>query len=63
MKSKLIGKRVIVNDKESIYHKEWGIVALFDGDYYHVKIANGEYDTPIFSRNQLRVPRKQNKPF
>ena len=58
-KSKLIGKRVIITDTESIYFEEWGIVDYFDGDCYHIKIANGRNSVPIFDRWQFRVPRKQ----
>ena len=56
--SKLIGKRVIITDKESIYFGEWGIIDDFDGEIYYVKIANGSGSVPVFDRDQFRVPRK-----
>lgn len=59
MKSKLIGKRVYITDKESIYFDEWGIVDFFDGECYHVKIAGGGNSVPIFNRNQFKVPRSK----
>ena len=58
MKSKLIGKRAIITDPESIYHGEWGIIDHFDGECYHIKIANGSDSVPMFDRNQFRIPRK-----
>lgn len=57
MESKLIGKRAIITDKESIYHGEWGIIDHFDGECYHIKIANGSSMVPMFDRDQFRVPR------
>ena len=57
MESKLIGKKVYITDRESIYFDEWGIVDYFDGDCYHIKIANGSNSVPIFDRNQFKVPR------
>ena len=58
---KLIGKFVYVIDKDSIYHNEWGIVKSFDGDYYHVAHAGDNDVVLIFDRNQLQVPRDQQK--
>lgn len=60
MKSKLIGKKVYITDPESIYYGEWGIVDFFDGDTYHIRIANGYDSVPIFNRDQFRVPRRFN---
>lgn len=60
MQSKLIGKRVYVTDRESIYFGEWGIVDYFDGECYGIRIADGsaeKYSVPIFNRNQFKVPR------
>lgn len=59
MKTKLVGKRVYVVDKESIYYGEWGTVADFDGELYHGKIANGSDTMPVFDRKQLYVPRQK----
>ena len=59
MKSKLIGKRVIITDKESVYFGEWGIIDDFDGDYYTVRIANDFKSLPVFQRNEFRVPRME----
>ena len=57
MKSKLIGKRVYITDRDSIYFGEWGIVADFDGEVYYIRIANGKDSVPIFDRKQFRLPR------
>ena len=56
--SKLIGKRVIITDRDSIYFDEWGIIADFDGEVYYIKIANGNDGMPVFDRNQFKVSRK-----
>lgn len=58
MKSKLIGKLVYITDTDSIYYGIWGIIAHYDGDCYHIKIANGNDAMPVFARNQFKVPRK-----
>ena len=58
MKSNLIGRKVYITDKESIYFGEWGIIADFDGEVYYIKIANGNDGMPVFDRNQFKVPRK-----
>lgn len=57
MKSKLIGKRVYITDRGSIYFGEWGIIDSFDGEVYYIRIANGTGSMPIFDRDQFRVPR------
>lgn len=59
MKSKLIERKVYITDPESIYFNEWGIIADYDGEVYHIKIANGNDSLPIFDRDQFRVPRKE----
>jgi len=56
IKHPLIGKRVFITDKNSWYHGEWGIVAHYDGELFHVRIANGN-SMPAFDRKQFRVPR------
>ena len=58
MKSKLVGKRAIITDPESIYHGEWGIIKDFDGEVYYIAIADGKDAQPVFDRDQFRVPRK-----
>ena len=58
MKSRLIGKRVYITDKKSMYNGEWGIIVDYDGDVYHVAIARDRKHHVIFDRNQFRVPRK-----
>ena len=55
--SKLIGKVAVIIDRESVYHGEWGIISHYDGELYHVKIANGGDSVPVFDRDQFRVPR------
>lgn len=55
--SKLIGRRVYITDKDSIYYGEWGIIAHYDGECYHIAIAAGRDSSPIFDRDQFKVPR------
>lgn len=60
---KYVGKKCFIIDKESIYFGEWGIITeVWDGDFC-VAIAGGTHDLgyaePIFSRDQLRIPRNQ----
>jgi hypothetical protein len=59
MKSRLIGRRVYITDKESIYFGEWGIIADYDGEVYYIRIADGKDGMPIFDRDQFRVPRNE----
>ena len=57
----MLGKVAYVTDKESIYCGEWGIIEYYDGECYHLKIANGSGAMPMFNRDQLWVPRQQRK--
>ena len=59
MVDKLVGKYVIITDKESNYCGEWGIVKMFDGDLYHVGIANDNKSAVVFDREQFKIPRNQ----
>lgn len=59
MKSKLIGKIATIKDPDSIYYGEWGTVVDYDGEVYHVAIANGSDSLPIFDRDQLYIPRER----
>jgi hypothetical protein len=60
MDSKLIGKRVSIIDKESLYYGHWGFIVAYDGSYHvsggSISSSHGEL-TPIFNRDQLRVKR------
>ncbi len=58
VKNTLAGQKVYITDKESIYFDEWGTVVDFDGECYHVAIANGK-SAVIFNRNQFKVPRNK----
>ena len=57
-KSKLIGKEVIITTRDSWAFDQWGIVKMFDGEYYHIAIYNGD-PCLIFTRDEFRVPRKR----
>ena len=54
----MIGKLVIIKTKDSIYHGEWGIIKHFDGEYYHIAIANDTEHLVVFSRDEFAVRRK-----
>ena len=54
-----VGKKCYITNKDSIYFGEWGIIKHFDGEYYHVAIANGTDTLPIFERDEIRIPKKQ----
>lgn len=53
----MIGREVIIISKSSWAYGEWGVIKHFDGDYYHIAIANGE-PILVFKRNEFRVRRK-----
>lgn len=54
-----IGKMCYITDKYSIFNGEWGVIKDFDGEYYHIAIANGALTLCIFTRKDIRIPRKQ----
>ena len=57
-KSALVGRKAYVKPcVDSWASREWGIIKLFDGQYYHLAIANGDI-TLIFTRSELHIPRK-----
>lgn len=53
------GYIIFVTDKESPFVGEWGIIKKFDGEYYHVAIANDTSAMPVFRRNEFKIPRNQ----
>ncbi len=55
----MIGRRVYIKNRDSIYFNDWGIVVDYDGKYYHVAIFNDKNCTVIFERNELHIPRKE----
>ena len=55
--SVLLGKKVYITDPESVYYGEWGIIVWYDGDTYHIAIAEDKHHSVIFNRNQFRIPR------
>jgi hypothetical protein len=56
-----IGRKVNIIDKESMYYSEWGTVQAFDGEYYHVAIANDTDCVPIFLKDQLEFSKTRIK--
>lgn len=59
LKMKNVGKKCYIINKSSIYYGEWGIIKHFDGECYHVAIANGGSSLPIFDRDEIRIPRQK----
>lgn len=59
MKQSLVGKRVIITNKDSWFYGEWGTVEFFDGDYYHVSIANGQDIFPIFDKKEFKLMKEE----
>ncbi len=57
--SKLIGEKVYITDKKSIYYGEWGIIKDYDGEYYYIAIASGTDSLPIFKRNEFKLRRNR----
>ncbi len=61
MESKLIGKEVTITTKDSWAFGEWGIVRMFDGEYYHIAPWNDEKISLVFTRDEFRVKRGNKK--
>lgn len=61
----MIGKRIEITDKESVYYGHWGFIKFWDGEVFHVSGGStstsfGEL-TPIFDRDQFIVRRKKRR--
>jgi len=50
----VVGDKVIITDKDSIYYKEWGRIIKFDVDYFHIAIADGNDSLSVFDRDQFK---------
>lgn len=57
--SKLIGKIAQVKDKESWYFGDYGYIIYYDGAYHIGGGSIGDRISPIFDRDQITIPRKQ----
>jgi hypothetical protein len=55
-KSRLIGQIAHITDRDSIYYKEWGTISDYDGEYYYIRIADGNTST-VFKRNEFKIRR------
>ena len=58
--SNLIGKKVTITAKDSLYYDDWGIIKYFDGEYYYVAIANSSDEQVVFERDEFVVHRNKN---
>lgn len=54
----LIGKKVTITTRDSIYFGEWGTIIDFDGEYYYVAISDDKTSVPVFDRTEFKVRRK-----
>lgn len=45
----------IVDIKSGFHRGDWGVVKLYDGEYYHVAMFGDPDDCPIFDRDELKV--------
>lgn len=54
--SKLIGKKVWIKDNvDSWAAGEWGVIKGFDGENYHIAIADDPYMELIFLRSEFKI--------
>ena len=53
--SKLIGKKVIIKDRNSWFYGEWGTVIDVNDDEIYVAIANDRSSVPVFYREDLKI--------
>ena len=60
-KSNMIGRIAYITNIESIFYGEWGVVKFFDGDAYHIAIANDDRIANVFDRNEFVIKRKIKK--
>ena len=58
-RSKLIGKRAVITDRDSIYYGEWGTIVEYDGTVYYIAIANDHSSIPVFMRYAFKVRREE----
>ena len=54
-----IGSKVNIESETSMYDGDWGIVTRFDGESYQVAMFGGTDTQAIFSRDELKVCKKQ----
>lgn len=54
----LVGKKVTITTRDSIYYGEWGTIVDFDDDYYYIAIADDKSFLPAFYRDEFKVKRK-----
>lgn len=60
MKSNMIGKKVEIKDRYSLYFGEWGTIEAVDEDgTYYIAIAGDKSSMPVFSRDQIKVRRNR----
>lgn len=55
----LVGKTVYI--KTGWCSGQWGVVKLFDGEYYHVSPWGDDSVALVFYRNEIRVPKSTSK--
>ena len=57
--SKLIGKTVVITNRDSWCYGESGIVKGYDGEYYHIAITGDDSTQLEFARNEFKVRKER----
>lgn len=58
---KLIGKTVLITNRDSWCYGESGIIKGYDGEYYHIAITGHEDVMLIFARDEFKVKKDVKK--
>lgn len=54
----LLGKKVIITNKEHTDYQNWEIIKAYDGEYFHVAMNNDDRACLVFARDEFKVKRK-----
>ena len=55
----LVGKKVYITYKSSMYFGEWGRIIRQDDDgLYYIAIADGKGSLPVFDRSQFKIAKE-----
>lgn len=59
IQSKLIGRKVYINDDVECWGGFWGYIIAWDGNSYHVSGGAIGSEQPIFTRDEFYVPKRK----
>lgn len=51
------GKQVDI--KTGMYKGEWGVITLYDGEYFHVALWGDTNTCLVFTRNEITIRRNK----